>query len=131
MKAKVLTIFAYLSLTATVFLVGCGTTATKPPTAASNPLVGEWDIVMKTSMGERASTLIIAEDLSGSMVSEKSGSSPVTNVRVDGDSVAFDSALNAMGKSIDLEFSGTIEGDSLNGKISSSFGVFTTTGSRK
>jgi len=131
MKAKIFTLFAYLSLTATAFLVGCGTTATKPPAAATNPFVGEWNIIMKTAMGERPSTLIIAEDLSGSMVSEKTGSSPITNVKVDGNSVAFSSVLNAMGRAIDLEFAGTIEGDNLNGKFSSSFGVFTTTGTRK
>jgi hypothetical protein len=49
----------------------------------------------------------------------------------DGNAITFDAAIDAQGQSLVLEFSGTVDGDSLEGEFGSDFGAFGVSGSRQ
>ena len=111
-----------LALALTV-LVGC---------AASTPAgVGVWSIEMNTPLGAMPATLTMNEDGSGSMEADGMGGAPLSGITFDGNSVAFSADIDAQGQSITLDFSGTVEGDSLSGEFGSDFGAFGVTGTRQ
>ncbi|MEZ5489352.1 MAG: hypothetical protein R3F50_03425 [Gammaproteobacteria bacterium] len=99
--------------------------------AASAPsAVGVWNIEMSTPLGAMPATLTIAEDGTGSMAGDM-GQQNLSGIMFDGDAVNFSTSLDAQGQSITLDFSGTIDGDSLTGEFGSDFGAFGVTGTRQ
>ncbi len=105
-------------------LVGCAGTSTPAG-------VGVWNIEMNTPLGAMPATLTMNEDGSGSMAADGMGSAPVSGITYDGNSVAFSAAIDAQGQSINLDFTGTVDGDSLSGEFGSDFGAFGVTGTRQ
>jgi hypothetical protein len=59
------------------------------------------------------------------------GEAPISGITFDGDSLAFDADVEAQGQSLTLQFSGSVDGDSLNGEFGSDFGAFGVTGDRQ
>lgn len=104
-------------------LVGCA--------AGTNPAVGAWDIQMNTPLGDMPAVLTINEDGSGSMSADGLGSAPLSGIMVDGNAVNFAAEVDAQGQTLVLDFSGTIDGDSLSGEFGSDFGAFGVTGTRQ
>ena len=104
-------------------LVGCA--------AATNPAVGAWDISMNTPLGAMPAVLTINADGSGSMAADGLGEAPLSGIMVDGNAVNFSAEVDAQGQSLVLEFSGTVDGDSLAGEFGSDFGAFGVTGTRQ
>ena len=119
---KLLSGLLVLSLT---ILVGCA--------ASAPPAVGVWDVEMDTPLGAIGAVLVINEDGTGSMHAEALGGDPApfSGVMFDGNTLSFEAELDAMGQLITLEFSGTVDGDSLNGEFGSDFGSFGVTGTRQ
>jgi hypothetical protein len=105
-------------------LVGCA--AGGPP-----PGVGVWGVEMNTPLGALPATLTLNEDGSGSMSAEGLGDAPISGVMYDGNSVAFEAEVDAQGQSLVLEFTGMVEGDSIEGEFGSDFGAFGVSGSRQ
>ncbi|MCG8415699.1 MAG: hypothetical protein MI746_15905 [Pseudomonadales bacterium] len=104
-------------------LVGC---------AASTPAgVGVWDVEMNTPLGPLPATLTLNADGSGIMGSDQLGEAPIDGITYDGNGIAFTAEVDAQGQTLVLEFSGAVEGDSLNGEFGSDFGAFAVTGSRQ
>lgn len=103
-------------------LVGC---------AASTPAgVGVWEVEMNTPLGALPATLTLNADGTGVMGSDQLGEAPIEGITFDGNSIAFDAEVDAQGQTLVLEFSGSVEGDSLSGEFGSDFGAFAVTGSR-
>lgn len=111
-----------LALALTV-LVGCA--------ASTPPGVGVWAVEMNTPLGALPATLTMNEDGSGSMEAQGMGGAPLSGITYDGNSVAFEAEIDAQGQTLVLEFTGTIDGDSLNGEFGSDFGAFGVTGTRQ
>tara|TARA_B100002003_G_scaffold202570_1_gene194818 strand:+ start:92 stop:451 length:360 start_codon:yes stop_codon:yes gene_type:complete len=104
-------------------LVGC---------AAATPAgVGVWGIEMNTPLGAVPATLTLNADGSGSMSADQLGDAPISGVIFDGNSIAFEAAIDAQGQSLVLEFTGNVDGDSLEGEFGSDFGAFGVSGNRQ
>jgi hypothetical protein len=105
-----------------VILAGCA--------ASAPPAVGVWNVEMDTPLGALPAVLTINADGSGSMVAEGLGDAPISGITFDGNTVAFEAEIDAQGQTLVLEFSGTVDGDSVEGEFGSDFGAFGVSGSR-
>ena len=103
-------------------LVGCA--------ASTPPGVGVWNVEMNTPLGALPATLTLNADGSGMMGSDQLGEAPIEGVMYDGNSISFSAEVDAQGQTLVLDFSGSVEGDSVSGEFGSDFGAFVVTGSR-
>ena len=103
-------------------LVGCA--------ASTPPGVGVWNVEMNTPLGALPATLTLNADGSGMMGSDQLGEAPIEGVMYDGNSITFSAEVDAQGQTLVLDFSGSVEGDSVSGEFCSDFGAFAVTGSR-
>ena len=108
---------------ALIFLAGC---ASAPP-----PAVGVWGVNMNTPLGSIPVTLTLNEDGTGSMLADSLGEAPVTGVVYDGPAVSFSTEIDAQGQAVMLDFSGSVEGDTLDGSFATDFGDLQVTGTRQ
>lgn len=93
---------------------------------------GNWTIVVKSPMGEQPSTLSVKNEggaLTGTQ-SAQGQSQPIANGKVDGKTVTWSNSITQP-MPMTLEFTGTLDGDSLNGNVKAgAFGSFPFTGKR-
>ena len=104
-------------------LVGCA--------AAVPPGVGVWDLMMSTPFGDQEVELTLNEDGSGLMSAGQLGESPFAGAMFEGNEVSFEADIDAGGMVISLNFSGTVEDDSLSGEFDTDFGPLEVTGTRQ
>lgn len=97
----------------------------------ANPLVGDWNATISTPMGNMNANLLIRDDLTGEMTSPELGAAALNNITVDGQDVAFSTTVDAQGQMLTLDFTGTVEGDSLQGSFDTAFGALTVNGTRQ
>ncbi|MBT72367.1 MAG: hypothetical protein CMQ15_10080 [Gammaproteobacteria bacterium] len=98
--------------------------------APGSPGVGVWDVSIVTPVGEQGGTWTINADGTGIMGSDQ-GDQAIEGIMFDGNSVAFNVDFDAGGQSLSLSFSGTVEGDSLDGEFDSDFGAIPVNGTRQ
>lgn len=93
---------------------------------------GNWSIVVKSPMGDQPSTLSLKADggaLTGTQ-SAQGQSQPIANGKVDGMTVSWSNSITTP-MPMTLEFTGTVDGDTLNGSVKAgAFGSFPFTGKR-
>lgn len=93
---------------------------------------GTWNVTMNSPMGAQDATLVLATDgdtLTGSMNSPQ-GSMDITDGTIDGDALTWKAALTQP-MPITLEFTATVDGDSISGDVAlGSFGNATFSGTR-
>lgn len=95
---------------------------------AAQDLTGTWEISTQGGRGgPQTSTLVLAQDgetLTGTMTVSLGGRGgrgggpqelEVSNGTVDGNSFSFTVTLSVQGNSIDLNYSGTVDGDEMSG----------------
>jgi len=100
--------------------------------AVSATPIGEWKIVTDAGGQVIESTLTISEKdgaLSGSIDGD-AGSQEIGEPSVEGNVLTFDITIDAEGQSLELAFSGTIDGDSMDISWGSEFGDFPGEGTR-
>ncbi len=95
----------------------------------ANALVGTWELTTESERGTRTRELVINEDLTGTYES-RDREFPVTDVTVEGNQVSFNIEMSFGEREFAFEFSGTLEGDSLNGEFTSPRGSREVTGKR-
>lgn len=105
-------------------LVGCA--AGGPP-----PGVGVWGVEMNTPLGALAATLTLNEDGTGMMAADGLGEAPLSGIMYEDNMVTFEAEVDAQGQTLVLEFSGTVDGDSIDGEFGSDFGAFAASGTRQ
>ncbi len=93
---------------------------------------GTWNTTMNTPMGAQNGTMTIATDggtLTGKLVSPQ-GEIELTDGTVDGDALAWKADITSP-MAMTLEFSATVDGDSMSGYVKlGAFGDATFTGTR-
>jgi D-glucosaminate-6-phosphate ammonia-lyase len=109
-------------------------TAPPPPAAAKiTDVSGTWELNVESPMGSRASDAIFTqsgEALGGKMVSPR-GEVPLTGT-VSGDTVKFGINVNVQGQNLQIDYSGTVTGDTMSGTVVfGSFGDGKWTGKKK
>lgn len=105
-----------------------------PPTAPQAASVtGTWELNVESLMGSRTSDALLTqagEQLSGKMVSPR-GEVPLTGT-IKGNAVAFELNVNVQGQDLQIDYSGTVTGDTMSGTVVfGSFGDGKWTGRRK
>ena len=110
-------------------------TAPPPPPAAAKvtDVSGTWELNVESPMGSRASDAIFTQtggSLGGKMVSSR-GEVPLTGT-IDGDTVKFGINVNVQGQNLQIDYSGTVTGDTMSGTVVfGSFGDGKWTGKKK
>lgn len=80
---------------------------------------GTWNVKLQTPMGENLATLKLANSdgsLSGSVDAAGQGSADISGT-LDGESIQFKGTLESQMGPIELDFSGTVDGDEMTGKV--------------
>lgn len=95
------------------------------------PGVGVWGIEMNTPLGAVPATLTLNADGSGNMSADQLGDAPISGIVYEGNTIEFEAEIDAQGTTLLLEFTGTVDGDTLAGEFGSDFGAFEVTGSRQ
>ncbi|HJO11416.1 MAG: hypothetical protein QGG67_20825 [Gammaproteobacteria bacterium] len=106
-----------------VTLVGCA--------GGGSPAVGAWDIAMNTPIGDLEVVLTINEDGTGTMSSDALGEAALSGIVFDGNAVNFAADIDAQGQTLTMEFSGSVEGDVLEGEFGTDFGALSVSGNRQ
>jgi hypothetical protein len=80
---------------------------------------GTWKLSVNTPMGAQESTLVIANSGGTPTATQSAGSSegrPVDDLTIHGNDVSWKSSITRP-VALTLEFSGTVEGESMSGKV--------------
>jgi hypothetical protein len=127
----------YLAAVASI-AAGCMTTPTQqsapPPAAAkATDVTGTWELNVESPMVSRASDAVFTqagETLGGKMVSPR-GEVPLTGT-IKGDAVTFGINVNVQGQDLQIDYTGTVTGDTMSGTVVfGSFGDGKWTGKKK
>ena len=106
---------------------------TPPPAAKGTDVTGTWELMVESPMGTRPSDAVFTqsgETLGGKMVSPR-GETPLTGT-LKGDAIAFGINVNVQGQSLQIDYTGTVTGDTMSGTVVfGSFGDGKWTGKRK
>ena len=98
--------------------------------ASAPPAVGIWDVELNTPLGAQQVVLTIDADGTGSMGGLQ-GEQEIEGITFDGNALNFSTSIDAQGQSITLDFSGSVEGEALNGEFNTPFGALAVIGSRQ
>jgi hypothetical protein len=115
-----------------------------PVTAQDSAIVGTWDLVAATQMGEMKSTMTVAEangaytvEIADAPPEVGAGGGPemefessISDIAVDGNAITFKRSLTNPQFSVDLSYELTADGDAVSGKAGSDFGDSAITGAR-
>jgi hypothetical protein len=128
----------FVALVASI-AAACSTTPSQqsapppPPAAKALDVTGTWELNVESPMGSRASDAIFTqtgEALGGKMVSPR-GEVPLTGT-IKGDAVNFGINVNVQGQSLQIDYTGTVTGDTMSGTVVfGSFGDGKWTGKKK
>ena len=132
--SRITGLLAILALT--LLSIGCasggGGVAAAPPAPAIPAAVGSWTMTIDTPAGTQEPVLTIAgtEDaLSGSFGSPQ-GDVDLNTVSFADGGIEFSVTIDIGGQDLTLNFSGTVDGDSMTGSFASDFGDFAATAVR-
>ena len=93
------------------------------------PLVGKWELTTASERGTRTRVLTIYPDLTGRY--ESFGSQvPVKNLKLEGDTVTFSIDMGFGDRAFQMDFKGTLQGESLTGQFTSPRGEQPVTGKK-
>jgi hypothetical protein len=92
-------------------------------------ITGTWKLTITTPMGTQTPTLTINDDGTGSLDGQR-GKQDLSDMKIDGDSVAYTVKFSAMGRDLTLECKAQAEGDSLKGRMDTPMGGADFTGER-
>jgi len=90
------------------------------------PLVGQWELDVKSDSGTRKQLLRVLPDLSA-----RYGAIPIEKVNLDGKDVMFKTSIEYGGQTYDISFAGRINGRKLTGEITSSLGTAEVSGEKR
>ena len=112
-----------------VGLAGCASTGGG---GASNPAVGTWALMVESPLGTIPQTMILNEDMSGTIVATEPLEVTLTfsDAIVDGQSLSFVFTGEILGQEFTSEFQGTVDGDMITGEYVTEQGSIPFTGTR-
>ena len=138
------TLFVLLALCALIVLAsGCATSgaaaapaaaaaAAAPPPPPPPAIVGAWNLLIETPVGNQEPTFTVSLDdgaLTG-VFSGEQGDLEIPEITDTDGQIAFSMEIHAGGQQLKLDFTGTVDGDSITGSFASDFGDMPVTGTR-
>ena len=123
--------FGYRSVVI-VLAVGLAGCASMGGGGASNPAVGTWALIVESPLGTVPQTMILNEDMSGTIVATEPLEVTLTfsDAIVDGQSLSFVFTGEILGQEFTSEFQGTVDGDMITGEYVTEQGSIPFTGTR-
>ena len=123
--------FGYRSVVI-VLAVGLAGCASMGGGGASNPAVGTWALIVESPLGTVPQTMILNEDMSGTIVATEPLEVTLTfsDAIVDGQSLSFVFTGEILGQEVTSEFQGTVDGDMITGEYVTEQGSIPFTGTR-
>tara|TARA_B110000858_G_scaffold197470_2_gene259237 strand:- start:55639 stop:56001 length:363 start_codon:yes stop_codon:yes gene_type:complete len=118
---KILSGLLVLSLSV---LVGC-------VAGGQPPALGIWDAKVSSPIGVLPVVITMNADGSGEMVADAFGPTPLSGIVYADNTAAFTATITVQGQQVVLTFTGTAEGDALNGKFGSDYGDIGVTATRQ
>ncbi len=125
-------------------LVAAASLMAAPALAQSSPVLGSWDTEAATDFGTFKAVLTLAQDGSGytaQMVdAPQTGpdgqpapamASTISEVKVEGANFSFKRTIDFQGQAIVLNYTGSVDGNSLTATANSDFGAIPVKGTRK
>ena len=112
-------IFAAITISTAAFLL----TAVVTAGAQSTNVSGNWKLTIETPNGPGSPSLVLKQDgekLTGTYKG-RFGESPLEGT-VKGSEIKFSIKVNAQGQELQIDYAGTVEGDTMKGKVK--FGEF-------
>jgi len=94
---------------------------------------GHWNVRMETPLGTQVFSLTFSQSAgvwSGTMISDRTGTTDLTDLKVDGATVAFETKLSGPMGSLKLTMNGTVDGNAIAGVCKTSLGNANFTGVR-
>ena len=82
---------------------------------ADQGIVGTWEMTTQSQRGTRTAVLVINKDLSGTYT-RRERTFPVNDLSIEGDQVSFKVLMKYQEREFELDFTGKLQGDSLNGQ---------------
>jgi hypothetical protein len=79
---------------------------------------GSWNVKMDTPMGTQQFTLSFSQSAgawNGTLINERTGNSELSGLKVDGDTVSFDTKVNSPMGSLKVTMNATVQGDAITG----------------
>ena len=119
--------------TLAMLVAGCMSTPAAPAKPKGPDLNGEWVVTTTSQMGAQDSNMTVKQTGSAiaGTLSSQMGNVEYTGT-VTGSAVAFGFTVNAQGTDLKIDYSGTVEGDTMKGKaVFGSFGEGTFTAKKK
>jgi D-glucosaminate-6-phosphate ammonia-lyase len=130
---RLLCLAAVASIAAGCMTAPSQQSAPPPPAAKVTDVTGTWELNVESPMGSRASDAVFTqtgETLGGKMVSPR-GEVPLAGT-IKGDAVAFGINVNVQGQDLQIDYTGTVTGDTMSGTVVfGSFGDGKWTGKKK
>ena len=101
--------------------------------ALAEGLAGTWTLTRQTDDGpvETELTVVEADGKHSGTIAGPRGTMEVESIAVDGDSFAFTVTVEGRFFDMDLDYSGTVAGDAMSGKVEMAMGSAEFTGVRK
>jgi hypothetical protein len=116
-----------------ILVAACMSTPAAPAKPKGPDLTGQWVVTTTSQMGAQDSNMTVQQTGSAiaGTLSSQMGSVDYTGT-VTGNAVAFGFMINAQGTDLKIDYSGTVEGDTMKGKaVFGSFGEGTFTAKKK
>jgi hypothetical protein len=118
---------------AAMLATACVSTPAQPKASKGSDLSGEWVLTTESQMGAQDALMTVRQtgkSLAGT-ISGRAGTVDYTG-SVNGPAVAFDFILNVHGTDMKIDYSGTVAGDTMQGRaVFGQFGEGTFTAKRK
>src|SRR5690606_42094214 len=113
-----------------------------PARAHSSPVVGKWATAVESDFGKFEALMTVAQEGSSYTVeiqdvqpdgAQGPGPMPgkITDVVIDGSKFSFKRQLTTPQGELSLNYTGSVEGDTLNGEVGSDFGSMKLAGTRQ
>jgi len=125
-----------ISLTVALLGIACASGRPSAPVAPAPPppppAVGSWTLTVQTPQGTQQPTLVItgtAESLGG-VLSGELGDLELDDVTFSSGVLSFKTSVDFQGQVFDVDFQGTVDGDSISGRFETPFGQVTASGVR-
>ena len=124
-------------------VLGASLAMAGPAQAADSPVAGAWAVEAETEFGTFKSDWTVAEKdgawtldmqdqpMEGGPGGGEPPESTISDVKVDGNTLTFNRALDMGGQAMSFSYSATVEGDTLSGIANSDFGEIPISGTRK
>lgn len=124
---------AWIIAAVAIVLGACSTTPSRPPAPKVADLTGNWVLTTESQMGSEDAQMTVRQTGSA-LAGTITGQNGSIDYRgsVSGTAVAFDFIIKVRGADLKLDYTGTVEGDTMQGKaVFGQFGEGTFTARRQ